>query len=84
MFPTAGHLASWAGTTPGHNESAGRGKSARTRPGDPYLKQTLGVAAMSAARSNGTYLQAFFKRIAARRGFLKALVATENTMLTSI
>jgi len=84
VFATAGHLASWAGTTPGHNESAGRAKSTRTRPGNPYLKQALGIAAMAAARSNGTYLQAFFKRIAARRGYLKALVATEHSMLVAV
>jgi len=83
-FATAGHLASWAGTTPGHNESAGRSKSTRTRPGNPYLKQALGIAAMAASRSNGTYLQAFFKRIAARRGYLKALVATEHSMLVAV
>lgn len=84
VFPTAGHLASWAGTTPGHNESAGRSKSARTRPGNPYLKQALGIAAMAASRANGTYPQAFFKRIAARRGYLKAMVATEHSMLVAI
>ncbi len=50
-FPTAGHLASWAGTCPGSNESAGRVKSTKTRPGNPYLKGALGIAAMSAARS---------------------------------
>jgi len=83
-FATAGHLASWAGTTPGHNESAGRSKSTRTRPGNPYLKQALGIAAMSAARTNGSYLQAFFKRIAARRGYLKALVATEHSILVAV
>jgi len=55
-FPSAGHLASWAGTCPGSNESAGRIKSTQTRPGNPYLKGALGIAAMSAARSNGTYL----------------------------
>ena len=46
-FPTAGHLASWAGTSPGHNESAGRVKSTKTRPGNPYLQGALGAAAMS-------------------------------------
>ncbi len=46
-FPTAGHLASWAGTCPGSHESAGRVKSTKTRPGNPYLKGALGVAAMS-------------------------------------
>src|SRR5680860_239427 len=50
-FPTAGHLASWAGTCPGSNESAGRVKSTKTRPGNPYLKGALGAAAMSAART---------------------------------
>lgn len=84
VFPTAGHLASWAGTTPGHNESAGRSKSSRTRPGNPHLKQALGIAAMAASRANGTYLQAFFKRIAARRGYLKAMVATEHSMLVAV
>jgi transposase len=54
--PTAGHLASWAGTCPGSNESAGRIKSTHTRPGNPYLKGALGVAAMSTARTNNTYL----------------------------
>ena len=50
QFPSAGHLASWAGTCPGSNESAGRIKSTHTRPGNPYLKGALGIAAMSAAR----------------------------------
>src|SRR5665648_919995 len=48
-FPTAGHLASWAGTCPGANESAGRVKSTHTRPANPYLKGALGAAAMAAA-----------------------------------
>jgi transposase len=41
-FPTAAQLASWAGTTPGNNESAGKVKSGRTRPGNPYLQGALG------------------------------------------
>ena len=83
-FPTAGHLASWAGTCPGSNESAGRIKSTHTRPGNPYLKGALGIAAMSAARSNGTYLAAKYRRIAARRGPVKAIVAIEHAMLIAI
>ncbi len=84
VFPTAGHLASWAGTTPGHHESAGRSKSAATRPGNSYLKGSLGIAALAASRSNGSYLQALFKRIAARRGLMKAIVAVEHSMLVAI
>ena len=67
-FPSAGHLASWAGTCPGSNESAGRVKSTHTRPGNPYLKGALGAAAMSVAHSKNTYFAAKFRRIASRRG----------------
>lgn len=83
-FPTAGHLASWAGTCPGSNESAGRIKSTKTRPGNPYLKGALGIAAMSAARSHDTYLAAKYRRIASRRGPIKAIVALEHAMLIAI
>ncbi len=79
-FPTAGHLASWARTCPGSNESAGRIKSTKTRPGNPYLKGALGVAAMSAAHSKDTYLAAKYRRIASRRGPIKAIVAVEHAM----
>ena len=56
IFPTAAHLASWAGTCPGSNESAGRVKSTATRPGNPYLKAALGAAALSIANTHGSYL----------------------------
>jgi transposase len=83
-FPTAGHLASWAGTTPGSNESAGRVKSTKTRPGNPYLQGALGAAAMSLAKSPNTYLGARYRRIASRRGPMKANVAIQHKMLTTI
>jgi transposase len=82
-FPTAAHLASWAGTSPGSNESAGRVKSSHTRPGDPYLKGALGLAAMSIARHAATsgYLGAKYRRIASRRGPMKALVGVERAIM---
>ena len=83
-FPTPGHLASWAGTCPGSHESAGRIKSTKTRPGNPYLKGALGIAAMSTARSHDTYLAAKYRRIASRRGPIKAIVAVEHAMLIAI
>jgi len=83
-FPSAGHLASWAGTCPGNDESAGRIKSTQTRPGNPYLKGALGIAAMSAARSRDTYLAAKYRRIASRRGPVKAIVAVEHALLIAI
>jgi transposase len=84
IFPTAAHLASWAGTCPGSNESAGRVKSTATRPGNPYLKAALGAAALSIANTHGTYLAAKYRRIAARRGPKKALVAVEHAILIAI
>jgi len=83
-FATAGHLASWAGVCPGHHESAGRVKSTKTRPGNPYLKAVLGTAAMNAARNRNTYLGARYRRIAAHRGKSKAIVAVQHTILATI
>jgi transposase len=83
-FPTAGHLASWAGTTPGSNESAGRVKSTRTRPGNPYLQGALGTAAMACSQNQNTYLGARYRRIAARRGPMKANVAIQHSLLIAI
>ena len=83
-FPTAGHFASWAGTCPGSNESAGRVKSTRTRPGNPYLQGALGAAAMACAQNPSTYLGARYRRIASRRGPQKANVAVQHSILTAI
>lgn len=83
-FPTAKHLASWAGTTPGNNESAGKVKSSRTRPGNPYLQGALGAAAMVCAQHPHTYYGARYRRIASRRGPKKANVAIQHSMLIAI
>ncbi len=83
-FPTAGHLASWAGVCPGHHESAGRTKSTHTRAGNPYLKAVLGTAAMNAARHKDSFLGARYRRLAGRRGKSKALVATQHSILVAI
>jgi transposase len=82
VFPTAGQLASGAGT-PGSNESAGRTKPTKTREGNHYLKGALRIAALAASRSRGTYFSARYKLVASRRGPTKALVAVERTMLTA-
>lgn len=82
VFPTAGHLASWAGVCPGHHESAGRSKSSKTRPGDRHLKGALGAAALSIARHPGTFLNAKYRRLAKNRGKARAIVAMERTLLT--
>lgn len=79
QFPTAGHLASWAGTSPGSNESAGHIKSAKIRSGNRYLKEDLGIAASWAARTKGTYYSAKYRRITNRRGPIKGIVALEHS-----
>lgn len=66
-FPTAGHLASWAGMSPGHNESGGKRRSGKTTRGDVWLADALIEAAWAAARSKDTYLAAKFWRIAGPR-----------------
>ena len=81
VFPTAGHLASWAGVCPGQNESAGHISSTHTRPGNHYLKASLGIAALSISRSKTTYLAVKYRRIQSRAGAMRAVVALENTLL---
>ncbi|MCX4625477.1 IS110 family transposase [Streptomyces sp. NBC_01443] len=83
-FAMAKHLASWAGVCPGHHESAGRTKNTKVRPGNPYLKGALGLAAFGAVRTKDTYLAARYKRLTARRGPLRALVAVEHSIITAI
>jgi transposase len=80
-FPTAGHLASWAGMCPGHDESAGKRRSGRTRRGSPWLRQALVEAAQAAGRTRGTYLSTQYHRLAARRGKKKAVIAVGHTIL---
>jgi len=80
-FPTAGHLASWAGMCPGNNESAGKHRSGRTRHGDKWLRIALVEAGQAAGRSKNTYLGAHYHRIRGQRGPGRAAVAVGHTIL---
>ena len=80
-FPSSGHLASWVGLCPGNHETAGKRRSGRTAHGNPWLKQALVQAAWGASRTKGTYLAAYYRRLAARRGRKRALVALGHTLL---
>ena len=80
-FPTPAHLAAWAGVAPGSNESAGRQRSGRTRKGNAWLKTALVQAAHGAARMKGTALAAKYKRVAARRGAKRAIMAVAHRLL---
>jgi transposase len=66
-FPSVGHLISWSGFCPRNDESAGKRRSNRMRKGAPWLKTTLIQCAWAATRKNGSYLQAQFQRLRARR-----------------
>jgi transposase len=80
-FPSSAHLASWAGMSPGNNESAGKRKSGKTTKGNKSLRATLVLAARAAAKSKNTYLSAQYRRIAARRGGNRAAVAVGHSIL---
>jgi transposase len=84
QFPTAGHLASWAGMCSGNNESAGKRRSGRTTKGNRWLKRILVQAAWAASHTKGTYLAAQYRRLAKRRGRKRALVALGHTLLVII
>jgi transposase len=83
-FPSAGHLASWAGLCPGNDESAGKRRSGRTRKGSPWLRTALVEAAQAAARTKDTYLAAQYRRLAARRGAKRAAVAVAHSLLVMV
>jgi transposase len=80
-FPSAQHLASWAGICPGNHQSAGKRKSGKTRKGSRWLRQVLVEAAQAAARGKHTYLGAQYRRLAPRRGAKKAIIALAHTIL---
>lgn len=80
-FPTAGHLASWAGLCPANNITGGKRRSGGTNPGDRWLGEVLNQSAWSAARSRDTYLAAQFWRLARRIGKKKAAVAVSHSIL---
>jgi transposase len=80
-FPTAGHLASWAGMCPGHDESAGKRRAGKTRKGSPWLRVTLTEAAYAAGRSKTTALSVRYHKLFGRRGKKKTAVAVGRTIL---
>ena len=81
QFPTAPHLPSRAALCPSNHESAGKRKSGKTRDGNKWLRRTLCQAAWAVTRKKNCYLSAQFKRLAARRGVMRAVMAVAHTML---
>lgn len=83
-FPSAAHLSSWAGVCPGNNQSAGKRRSGKTTKGSRWLRRSLCQAAWAAVRSSGTYFSEQFRRIAARRGKKRAIMAVGHSLLVAI
>jgi hypothetical protein len=81
VFPTASHLASWAGRCPGNNITGGKRRSGKPTKGNRWLADVLTECAWAAARSRDTYLSAQFWRLARRIGKKKAAVAVGHSIL---
>lgn len=83
-FPSHAHLASWAGISPGNNESAGRKKSGKTTKGSRWLRQALVQAAWAASHKKDSYFQAHARNLMHRRGRKRGLVAVAHSLLVVI
>jgi transposase len=83
-FPSAAHLASWAGLCPGNNESAGKHRTGRTRKGTPWLRTALTEAALGAIRHGRGALAARYRRIMRHRGHKKAVIAVAHAILVAV
>lgn len=83
-FPSARHLASWAGMCPGNRESAGKRLSGKTRKGSPWLRTALVEAAHAAPHCKDSYLAAQYHRLVLRRGGKKATIALGHTFLVIV
>jgi transposase len=83
IFPTAKHLASWAGMCPGNDQSAGKRRSGKSRKGSKWLDWALEEAAMAAIGTKDVYLAAQYARLRPRRGHKKALGAVKHSILVA-
>jgi transposase len=83
-FGTAPRLAAWSGGAPGNDESAGKQRSGKTRKGNQVLRAGLTQLAHGAVRTKGTYLSALYRRLAARRGKRRAILAVAHSIMVSV
>jgi len=83
-FGTAPRLAAWSGVAPGNDESAGKQRSGKTRKGNQVLRAGLTQLAHGAVRTKGTYLSALYRRLAARRGKRRAILAVAHSIMVSV
>ena len=84
VFPDEHHLSSWCGMCPGNEESAGKRLRSRTRKGNRWLRRALTESAWAASHTKDSYFAAQYRRLAARRGKKRALVAVGHSLLVVI
>jgi transposase len=80
-FPSAAHLAAWAGVCPGNNESAGKRRRTGARKGNAYLKTALRNAAIGASRTRGSFFKTKYSKLEVRRGGGRAALALGHKLL---
>ena len=83
QFPNEDHLTSWAGLAPGNNQSGSKRNNAKTREGNRNLREVMIQIAWAASRTKGSYTKALYRRLAARRGKKRAIVAVARSLLVS-
>ena len=83
-FPSAQHLAAWAGICPGNHESAGKVRSVNARKGNVHLRTALVEAAQAARNKKRSYLRDKYHRLKARRGGKRAIVAIAHKILVAV
>ena len=83
-FANVENICSWAGVSPGCNESAGKSRSTRTRHGNPYIKSILCEVAWTVTRRKGTYLSNWYWRVKQRSGAKKAVIGLARKILVII
>ena len=81
QFPTDMHIASWAGLSPGNNESAGKKKSSQITPGNKNLKASLIQAAWAASSKKGSYWYSKYRKLRFKLGTKRAIIAIARKML---
>ena len=84
QYPTEKHLASWAGMSPGNNESAGKHKSGKTTKGNRWLKQSLVQAGWASSHAKKSYFSVLYSRLARRRGRKRSLIAVGHSLLVTV
>ncbi len=84
VFPDAASLAAWAGVCPGNNESAGKRRSGRARPGNPHLRAILTECAQGAARTKDCQFHGYHGAMTARMGYKRAVLTTAHKLLRTV